>query len=410
MAKKMNPFNNLKKEIDKAAVFLNLDKKVIRILKTPEKIISTTFNFKGKKIKGYRVQYNSALGPYKGGLRYHPQVNLDEVKALAGWMTFKCALADIPYGGGKGGVAIDPKNLDQKDLEIITRLFTRRIAKYIGPEIDIPAPDLGTNPQIMAWLMDEYSKIKGYNVPAVVTSKPVELGGLRIRDEATGLGGKMILDNLIKKLDLKKTGLSLAIQGFGNVGAHMADQIYHDRHKLIAVSDSTGGIFNARGIDPHQAEEWKAKTGSVVGLKGTKTITNDELLTIKCDVLVPAALENVITETNAQSIKAKIIIELANGPTTCEADEILEKNKIMVIPDILANAGGVIVSYFEWVENKSGLKIKEEELAERLRQLLNDAFDSTWDEAKRLNIKLRDAAYVVAIGRVAEAAKLRGWV
>jgi glutamate dehydrogenase/leucine dehydrogenase len=410
MAKKMNPFNNLKSEIDKAAGFLNLDKKVIRILKNPEKIISTTFNFKGKKIKGYRVQYNSALGPYKGGLRYHPAVNLDEIKALAGWMTFKCALAGIPYGGGKGGVAIDPKTLSQKDLESITRLFTRRIAKYIGPEIDIPAPDVGTNPQIMAWLMDEYSKIKGYNIPAVVTSKPVELGGLAIRDEATGLGGKMILDNLIKKLNLKTTGLSIAIQGFGNVGAHMADQIYHDRHKLIAVSDSTGGILNPHGIDPHQAKEWKAKTGSVVGLKGTKTITNDKLLTTQCDVLVPAALENVITESNAKKVQAKIIIELANGPTTCEADEILEKNKIIVVPDILANAGGVIVSYFEWVENKSGLKIKEEELVERLRQLLDDAFGCTWDEAKRLNIKLRDAAYVVAMGRVAEAAKLRGWI
>lgn len=410
MAQKLNPFMGLKEEIDKAAKILNLDSKIVRRLKTPERIISTILNFKGKKIKGYRVQYNSALGPYKGGLRYHPRVNLDEVKALAGWMTLKCSLAGIPYGGSKGGLNIDPKILSQKDLEVITRLFTRRIAKYIGPEIDIPAPDVGTNPQIMAWLMDEYSKIKGYNIPAVVTSKPTEIGGLRVRDEATGLGGKMILDNLIKKLNLKSTGLSIAIQGFGNVGRHMADQVYHDRHRIIAISDSTGGILNPRGIDPHQAEERKAKTGSVVGLKGTKTITNDELLSTKCDILVPAALESVITKANAQSIQAKIIIELANGPTTCEADETLEKNKIMVVPDILANAGGVIVSYFEWVENKSGLKIKEEELVERLRQLLNNSFDSTWDEAKRLNIKLRDAAYVVAIGRVAEAAKLRGWV
>ncbi|MCX6811403.1 MAG: Glu/Leu/Phe/Val dehydrogenase, partial [Candidatus Berkelbacteria bacterium] len=315
MAQKLNPFMGLKEEIDKAAKILNLDSKIVRRLETPERIISTILNFKGKKIKGYRVQYNSALGPYKGGLRYHPAVNLDEVKALAGWMTFKCALAGIPYGGSKGGVAVDPKVLDDSDLEKITRAFTRKIAKYIGPETDIPAPDVGTSPQIMAWLYDEYSKISGFNVPAVVTSKPVELGGLRIRDEATGLGGKMILDNLIKKLNLKSTGLSIAIQGFGNVGAHMADQVYHDRHepvpanggasgqvrrqsggsaalipgshsrqrrdirtkpyKIIAISDSTGGILNPRGIDPHQAEEWKMSTGSVVGLKGTKTITNE---------------------------------------------------------------------------------------------------------------------------------------
>jgi glutamate dehydrogenase/leucine dehydrogenase len=410
MAQTSNPFNNLKSEIDKAAKFLNLDKKIVDSLKNPEKIIAVNINFKSKKIRGYRVQYNSALGPYKGGLRYHPNVNLNEVKALAGWMAFKCALAGIPYGGGKGGVAINPKILSSKDLEHITRLFTRRLAKYIGPEIDIPAPDVGTDPQIMAWLYDEYSKIKGRNEPAVVTSKPIELGGLKIRDEATGLGGKMILDNLIKKLNLKSENLSIAVQGFGNVGAHMADQIYHDRHKLVAISDSSGAIYNSRGIDPHQAEGWKKETGSVVGLKGTRTITNEELLELKCDVLVPAALEDVITANNAERIKAKIIIELANGPTTIEADKILNQRKIVVVPDILANAGGVITSYFEWAINRSGFAPSDDELKEKLKELLNDAFEGTWDEAERLNISLRDAAYVVAVNRVAEAMKLRGWV
>lgn len=405
-----NPFQNFIAEVKKAGRILDLDKKTIKRLVTPEKIIKANLNFKGKKIKCFRVQHNSALGPYKGGLRYHPAVNLNEIKALAGWMTFKCALAGIPYGGGKGGVAVDPKKLTADNLEKITRAFTRKMAKYIGPETDIPAPDMGTNPQIMAWLFDEYSKISGYNVPAVVTSKPVELGGLKIRDEATGLGGKMILDSLINKLGLKKEGLKIAIQGFGNVGTHLADLVYHDRHKIIALSDSTGGIFNPRGIDPHYALDWKKKTGSVVRLKGTKTITNDELLTTKCDVLVPAALEEVITKENAKNIKAKIMIELANGPTTIEADEILEKNKIMVVPDILANSGGVIVSYFEWVANRNGLAPKEEKLKEWLRQLLCQSFDQVWKESRRLKIKLRDAAYVVAIGRVVEAMKLRGWV
>ncbi|MBU2595809.1 Glu/Leu/Phe/Val dehydrogenase, partial [Patescibacteria group bacterium] len=328
---------------------------------------------------------------------------------LAGWMMLKCSLAGIPFGGAKGGIAIDPKKLSSNNLEIITRAFTRKIAKFLGPEIDIPAPDVGTNPQIMAWIMDEYSKIKGFNVPAVVTSKPVELGGIKIRDEATGLGGKFVLDKLIEKLDIKKN-LTIAIQGFGNVGSHLADLTYHSRYKIIAISDSTGGILNPRGIDPHYALEWKKKTGSVVGLKGSKTITNDELLTTKCDILAPAALENVITKKNAKKIKAKIILELANGPTAIEADKILEKNKIIVVPDILANSGGVIASYFEWRENRSGLKIKEEELKEELKEILDNSFDNVWDEAERLKIKLRDAAYIVALKRIVEAMKLRGQV
>lgn len=402
-----NPFLNFKKGLVSAGKILKLDNKTLKRLSTPEKVITIKFNFKGKKIKGYQVQYNSALGPYKGGLRYHKNVNLDEVKALAGWMMLKCSLSGIPYGGGKGGLNIDPKVLSLDDLEKITRLFTRRIAKFIGPEVDIPAPDVGTDPQIMAWIFDEYSRFKGYNVPAVVTSKPAKLGGIRMRDEATGLSGKFVLDNLAGKLGIKKN-LTVAIQGFGNVGAHLADLTYHGRHKIIALSDSTGGIHNPNGIDPHQAEEWKKKTGTVVGLKGTRTIINDQLLTTKCDVLVPAALENVITDTNAKNIKAKIILELANGPTTAEADKILAKNKIIVVPDILANAGGVVVSYFEWRENRSGLKLKEEELKEELKEILDDSFNNVWDEAERLKISLRDAAYVAALKRIVEAMKIRG--
>ncbi len=402
-------FVNFKKELVMAGEILKLDNKIIKKLSTPEKVITVNFKFKGNKIKGYRVQYNSTLGPYKGGLRYHPSVNLDEVKALAGWMMLKCSLAGIPYGGGKGGLNINPKVMSPDDLESITRLFTKKIAKYIGPEVDIPAPDVGTNPQIMAWIFDEYSRLTGYNVPAVVTSKPVELGGIRIRDEATGLGGKFVLDNLIEKLGIRNN-LTVAIQGFGNVGAHMADLTYHDRHKIIALLDPTGGIYNPNGINPHQAEEWKKKTGSVVGLKGTKVITNDQLLTAKCDILVPAALENVITNKNAKNIKAKIILELANGPTTSEADRILNKNKIIVVPDILANAGGVITSYFEWRENRSGLKLKEEELKEELKEILDNSFANVWNEAERLKISLRDAAYVVALKRIVEAMRFRGQV
>ena len=404
-----NLFLDFKKELIIAGKVLKLDNKTLKRISTPEKIISKTINFKGKKIKAYRVQFNSTLGPYKGGVRYHLNVNLNEVKALAGWMMLKCSLAGIPFGGGKGGVAIDPKKLSDKDLEKITRSFTRKVAKFIGPEIDIPAPDVGTNPQIMAWIFDEYSKIKGYNLPAVVTSKPIELGGLRIRNEATGLGGKIILNKLIEKLGNKRN-LTIAIQGFGNVGAHLADLAYHSRYKIITLSDSKGGIINYRGIDPHQAEDWKKKTGSVVGLRGTKTITNSELLTTKCDVLVPAALENAITKSNAKDIKAKIILELANGPTAIEADKILAKNKKIVVPDILANSGGVIASFFEWRENRSGLKIKEEELKKELKETLDNSFDNVWDEAQRLKLSLRDAAYIVAIKRIVEAIKLRGQV
>ena len=404
-----NLFLDFKKELIIAGKVLKLDNKTLKRISTPEKIISKTINFKGKKIKAYRVQFNSTLGPYKGGVRYHLNVNLNEVKALAGWMMLKCSLAGIPFGGGKGGVAIDPKKSSDKDLEKITRSFTRKVAKFIGPEIDIPAPDVGTNPQIMAWIFDEYSKIKGYNLPAVVTSKPIELGGLRIRNEATGLGGKIILNKLIEKLGNKRN-LTIAIQGFGNVGAHLADLAYHSRYKIITLSDSKGGIINYRGIDPHQAEDWKKKTGSVVGLRGTKTITNSELLTTKCDVLVPAALENAITKSNAKDIKAKIILELANGPTAIEADKILAKNKKIVVPDILANSGGVIASFFEWRENRSGLKIKEEELKKELKETLDNSFDNVWDEAQRLKLSLRDAAYIVAIKRIVEAIKLRGQV
>ena len=362
------------------------------------------------RFRGYRVHHNNVRGPYKGGIRFHPEVNLNEVKALASWMTWKCAVVGIPYGGAKGGVVCNPKEMSKNELEQLSRGYIRAIANFIGPEKDIPAPDVYTNPQIMTWMMDEFSKLKGYNVPGVITGKPVGVFGSEGRDEATGNGMAYVTREVLNYLGLKAEDMTAVIQGYGNLGHVVAERYYEMGIKIIAVSDSKGGIYNPDGLQPRDVLAHKKRTGTVVGLKGTKKITNKELLEMKCDILAPCALENVITKENARKIKARIVIEGANGPTTPTADEILHKRGILVVPDILANAGGVTVSYFEWIQNKEGYYWSEEEVNEKLDSILTRAFRSVVEMKEKYRIDMRTAAYVLAVKRVVEAMKLRGWV
>ncbi|MCK5547751.1 MAG: Glu/Leu/Phe/Val dehydrogenase, partial [Thermoplasmata archaeon] len=357
MKETLNPFEIAKKQVDEAGKRLKLDIGMLDILKHPHRELTVSFPVKMddgsvQTFTGHRVQYNDALGPCKGGLRYHPDVNLDEVRALAAWMTWKCAVVGIPYGGAKGGITCSPKEMSDGELERMTRRFASEISGFIGPRRDIPAPDVYTNPQTMAWIMDTYSMNVGYSVPSVVTGKPVLIGGSEGRNEATSRGVMYTTREAarVKGIDLKNA--TIAVQGYGNVGFNAARLFVEEcGSKIIAVSDSKGGIVDENGLDPHKVFEHKKNTGSVVGYPGSKDISNEQLLELECDVLVPSALENVITSKNAANIKAKIVSEGANGPTTPEADEILYKNGKMVLPDILANAGGVVVSYFEWVQD-----------------------------------------------------------
>jgi glutamate dehydrogenase (NAD(P)+) len=363
-----------------------------------------------KVFKGFRVQYNDARGPTKGGIRFHPQETLDTVKALAAWMTWKTSVVDIPYGGAKGGVICDPKSMSEAEIERLSRGYIRAIGRFIGPEKDIPAPDVYTTPQIMAWMMDEYSKIVGYNAPGVITGKPLEVGGSLGRGDATARGGMYCLREAAKKIKLDLSKATVAIQGFGNAGqfAHkLITEMFGS--KVVAVSDSKGGIYSEKGLDFEKVLAHKEKTGSVVNFPGTKNITNEELLELKVDVLIPAALENQITAKNADKIKAKIVLELANGPTTPEADEILYKKGILDIPDFLANAGGVTVSYFEWVQNINGYYWTLDEVHQKLDQKMTKAFWDVMDAMEKYKVEPRTAAYIVAVKRVADAVKIRGW-
>jgi len=377
---------------------------------------------KTKVFKGFRSQYNDALGPFKGGIRFHPQVNIHEVKALSAWMTWKCSVVGIPYGGGKGGVIVDPRSLSEGELERLSRGYIQAVADFIGPQIDIPAPDVYTTPQIMAWMMDEFSKIKGYNVPGVVTGKPLEVGGAKGRKYSTSQGGVYVFEKAIKVLKMNPKKINIAIQGFGNVGAFMAEILFALGYNVIAVSDSKGGILldqNGNGgktkaknskqnsLSIMEVIKFKKDTGSVVNFPGTKNITNEQLLALEVDVLIPSALENAITEKNVGKVKAKLIVELANGPITPEADKKLEKRGVVVVPDILANAGGVIVSYFEWVQNLQNYYWEEAENIAKLKVIIERSFDEVWDKKKYLNINMRLAAYAVAVERVAKAEKLR---
>lgn len=409
-----NPFASALKQLDNTAAYLSKEERAfLDALKQPERLLEfalpITMDDGSKKVfTGYRVQYNSARGPYKGGLRYHPQTDLDEVKALAFWMAIKCATVDIPYGGGKGGITVDPKKLSAGELERLTRVFTRALKEFIGPHTDIPAPDVYTNPQIMAWIVDEYSKITGKFTPAVVTGKPIELGGSLGRAAATGQGGFFAFEELAKHKKIKASQTTIAVQGFGNVGESFSEIANYHKYKIVAISDSKGGVYNPKGLDVAALKAHKEKSGQVKDFKGAKNVSNEELLELPVDMLVPAALENQITDKNAGKIKAHFILELANGPTTPAADEILFKKGVILIPDVLANAGGVTVSYFEWSQNLSGYYWTESEVNAKLKEKISLAFKSVWQTAQEHHVNLRTAAYILAVKRIISAMRLRG--
>lgn len=397
-------YANAQKILEESAKIVGLNPVVLEILKKPKRIVQVSFPVKMdngniKIFEGYRVQHNNTLGPHKGGLRYHKATDLDEVKSLALWMTIKCATVGIPLGGGKGGVAVNPKDLSERELEQLTRAFARAIADCVGPDKDIPAPDMGTTPQMMAWFADEYSKIVGHPAPAVITGKPVDMDGSLGRDTATAQGGFYILKERLGQ----GRDFEVAIQGFGNAGYHFARLCYEAGFKVVAVSDSDGGIFNENGLNPNEILKHKKDFGSVIGFMGCKNITNKELLETRCDILVPSALENQITEENANNITAKIILELANGPITPEADKILFARGIEVVPDVLANAGGVVVSYFEWLQNKSGEKWSAEQVQEKLKPIMVNAFNAIRANKEKYNVNFRLAAYALALKRLEEA-------
>jgi glutamate dehydrogenase (NAD(P)+) len=415
LTEELNPFKIAQEQLDMAAKLLKLDPAVHNLLREPKRVLEVTFpvkmdNGQVKAFKGFRVQYNDARGPCKGGIRFHPQETIDTVKALAAWMTWKTACVGIPFGGGKGGVICDPKQMSRGELERLSRAYIDAIGAMIGPELDIPAPDVYTNPQIMAWMMDEFAKIRGYNAPGVVTGKPIPLGGSQGRGDATARGAVYTIREASKRLSIPLKDATVAIQGYGNAGSYAAILLQEMGARIIAVSDSKGGILSEKGLGPKGVLEHKQKTGSVVGFPGAKAITNESLLELQCGILVPAALENVITGKNASRIKAKIVAEAANGPTTPEADAVLFKNKVFDIPDFLCNAGGVTVSYFEWVQNTYGLYWPVEEIHERLDRIMTTAFNDVYDMHVKHNVNMRMAAYMLSVQRVAEAMRLRGWV
>jgi glutamate dehydrogenase (NAD(P)+) len=409
----INAWHVAQQQFDLAAEHLNLAPGLRKVLREPKRELTVHFpvkmdNGEVEVFTGYRVQHNLSRGPAKGGIRYHQNVTLDEVKALAMWMTWKCAVVGIPFGGGKGGVIVDPKKLSIREVEGLTRRFATEISILIGPDKDIPAPDVNTNSQTMAWIMDTYSMHVGYTAPAVVTGKPIALGGSEGRNEATAQGAVYTLLDAAKYLGMEVPKCRVAVQGFGNAGAIAAQLLYAQGSKIVAVSDSTGGIYRPEGLDPNAVLAWKKEHHSVLGFHGAKDITNEELLELDCDILVPAALENQITARNAGRIQAKLIGEAANGPTTPEADEILYKNGTFVIPDILCNAGGVTVSYFEWVQDLERDFWDVQHVNEKLRAVMVKAFASTLEMSLRQKVNMRTAAYLLAVQRVADAASVRG--
>lgn len=411
----LNPFEIAQKQIKSACDKLNTDPAVYEILKNPMKVLEVSFPVKLddgtiKTFTGYRSQHNNAVGPFKGGLRFHPAVTKDEVKALSTWMTFKCSVAGIPYGGGKGGMAIDPKKYSKAELERISRGFAEAISPLIGEKVDIPAPDVNTNGQIMSWMVDSYEKIVGHSAKGVFTGKPLEFGGSLARTEATGYGVHLAAKKALDKLNIDVKGATYAVQGFGNVGYYTAYYAYKDGAKIVAFSNTDVAIYNENGIDMEAVIKDYEENGRIAENKGYgKDFTNEELLELEVDVLAPCALENQITSENADRIKAKVITEGANGPTTPEADEILYKKGIVVIPDILANAGGVVVSYFEWVQNLQGYYWSFDEVQEKEDTVLSNAFEDVWSIADEFKVDLRNAAYMSSIRRIEKAMKFRGW-
>ncbi|MCL4331568.1 MAG: Glu/Leu/Phe/Val dehydrogenase [Candidatus Thermoplasmatota archaeon] len=416
MPEDLDPFDIAVKQLKKAADVMKLDKQTFEMLSHPMAILQVSIpvkmdNGETKVFTGFRVHYNNARGPVKGGIRFHPEETLSTVKALSAWMTWKTAITNLPLGGAKGGVICDPKSMSAGELERLSRGYVRAIGEFIGPEIDVPAPDVYTTPQIMAWMMDEYENIVRHSAPGVITGKPLEVWGSLGRGDATAKGGMYVLREAAKTLGMDLSKAKVAIQGFGNAGQFalkLVKEMFHSN--VVAISDTKGGIYSEKGLDFDKLMEHKKKTGTVQNFPGTKNITNEELLELDVDVLIPAAIENQLRADNANKVRAKVILELANGPTTPEADEIFFKRKVLVLPDFLSNAGGVTVSYFEWVQNQAGYYWTEKEVYERLDQKMTEATHAVLDAAKKYNVDPRTAAYTVSVKRVADAMKMRGWV
>jgi len=408
-----NPYDLAKLQLENVVRAVGLEANLVNVLSECKKavIVSVPTRMDDGSVRvfqGYRVTHNVARGPSKGGIRYHPDVTLDETRALAMWMTWKCALMGIPFGGAKGGIAVDPKKLSRFELERMTRRYTSEIINEIGPERDIPAPDVGTDSKVMAWIFDTYSMNKGHSVLGVVTGKPLALGGSVGREEATARGGLYCVREALRKRDLRMEGATVAIQGFGNVGSYLAKLLAEGGARVIAVSDSSGGLLNPGGLDIPSTIAHKQETGQLAGLRGAESISNEDLLQLPCDVLAPCALEQVIHGENADKIRATIICEGANGPTTPAADEILEDRGVLVLPDVLANAGGVVVSYFEWVQGLQEYFWKETEVNAKLNDIVTRAFNETWQTAQDRGVSMRLAAYGLAVRRVSEATVIRG--
>ncbi len=408
-----NPFLMVQQQIDAICQKINICESCHIRLRECERELVVHFPVKMDNghvniFTGYRIQHNDSRGPAKGGIRYHPDVTLDDTRALAALMTLKAAVVNIPYGGAKGAVACDPKKLSRNELERLTRRYASEISLIIGPEKDIPAPDVGTNPQVMAWIMDTYSMNKGYSVLGVVTGKPLELGGSKGRFEATGRGCTICARLAGKHLGISLNGAKVAVQGFGNVGFTAAKLIASEGCRIIAVSDSRGGTYNPHGLNVEKVRRHKSETGSVIDFKGAENITNNELLGLECDILIPAALEHQIHEGNADSVKAKIIVEGANGPTTTEAAHILREKRIFIVPDILANAGGVVVSYFEWVQGLQSFFWSEDEVNNQLQRVMENAFNEVFEVSQREKVDMSEAAYMLAIKRIADTMETRG--
>ncbi|HEX9416973.1 MAG TPA: Glu/Leu/Phe/Val dehydrogenase [Gaiellaceae bacterium] len=408
-----NPFELAQRQLQLVADVFGISADLVKVLGQCKKALAVSIPTRMddesvEVFQGYRVTHNIARGPSKGGIRYHPDVTLDEVKSLAMWMTWKCALMGIPFGGAKGGVVCNPKELSRFELERMTRRFTSEIINEIGPEKDIPAPDVGTDASVMAWIFDTYSMNKGHSVLGVVTGKPIMIGGSLGREEATARGALYCIRQAILRREARLDGMTAAVQGFGNVGSHLARFLAEDGAKVVAISDSGGGLYNLNGIDVQAAIAHKRETGRLEGLKGAEAITNDELLLVECDLLAPCALEQVITADNADKVRAKMICEGANGPVTPDADEILEDRGVLVLPDVLANAGGVVVSYFEWVQGLQEYFWKEAEVNAKLNDITTRAFNETWETQQEKGTTMRLAAYGLAVQRVAEATTTRG--
>ncbi|MCW6160187.1 MAG: Glu/Leu/Phe/Val dehydrogenase [Candidatus Micrarchaeales archaeon] len=422
MTEELNPFKIAQQQLEHAASIMKLDKQALAILREPRRTVTINMPVRMssgevKTFQGFRVQYNNARGPCKGGIRFHPLETIDTVKALAAWMTWKCALADIPFGGGKGGIIVDPKKLDERELEALSRAYIRALGNIIGPETDVPAPDVYTTPQIMAWMMDEYTNIVRHNEFGVITGKPTEIWGSEGRKDSTAMGGMFVMREAAKllKIDLKKA--KIAVQGFGNAGMYaytLSKKMFGSN--VVAISDSQGGIYDPDGLDLKKLEDAKKKTGSVDGYKSknAQKVTNDELLELDVDILIPAAIENQVKKDNADKVKAKLLLELANGPVTPEADEILHEKGVFDLPDFLVNSGGVIGSYFEWAQNLSNYYWSTEDFYSKLDKFITKSFNDTIamrkDYAgKGQKISPRMAAYIIAVDRVSRAMKVRGW-